>query len=331
MLMLFSVAVAQLARSKKLFEVLKPQFWFVHGLAFIGGFAASNPFAVVEPTRFLADFKTNILNYEAGLAGGTSDFGIGMYAQYVLFTSFGVLGAFVILIGVWRSLNWDRWKAWLLFVTPLIFIFLLGRYRTNLARNMTATLPYLFLLQGLGFSFLLEKYNLTKGRSKRYLALLIFLILVEPLAKTTAQVYTNFLPDSRVAAEHWIRQQIPLGSTIGWGKGGWGNPVDPNHFEIIPMAFGEEWLQPKCLDYYVIDQWFQDSYGPGKSMYLEPIYSNIHFINSTGFYPFEIPHDPKTRNQEFLKKFDLLKEFSNGFYGPAVRIYKSKQSCTVAS
>ena len=291
------------------------------GLVGIATFVVCNPFIVIEYPAFVAALRFHREHYGAGHAGLEALNGHRFHAELLLLTSFGVLGAIPWALGLVRSLR-SAERLLLLVLPPLAFVLLLGSYKAAINRNVSGVLPMVFLTMGVGVAYLLER----SVRVTLVRAAIVGLLLVEPLVRTGWSLANDFQPDSRVAAARWISAHVPHRSAVGFSVACWGIPVNPKEFELKLHSIPARLAPGECLDYYVMDSWFYEHYGPGNSMYTTPVYAEHVFLNTGGVSYGAI----RRAHDTFLDGFTPVQTFdARSHYGPTVTVYQSKRGCTV--
>jgi hypothetical protein len=145
--------------------------------------------------------------------------------------------------------------------------------------------------------------------------------LLEPLYKTTASLANDFQSDSRQAAAGWIKENLQKDNvTYGFASACWGNPFPPD-FSFQRVNYFSPPDLDKPFDYFVLDSWLFDHFGPGTDMQLMPVYSEMIFSNPTEYYPI----DHRAKMVKYLQRYVLVKEFSKkDYYGPTIWIYQKK-------
>lgn len=302
-------------QSSSLFKEL-----FVAGSGVLLGFFIISPTLPFYFQQFISDMQSNVARYKGGQMGHQTDDAIIFYSKAVYLTAFGVLGFVLYLFGAFKSWKQDKVKTIVFILTPLLLILFLGRYRLAIIRNMAPLIPFVIIIQAVGFYYLL---NLPLLKKFKYSYLfLIFLFFTEPVFKSMYSFVHDFFPDARRAAHSWTAKNIPKTSPTGVAYACWGMPVGGGNLRLQTMPTRLQ--EGECLDYYVMDEWFYETFGKG-NMLTELIYNNLMFNNPSGF---DYGVDRKVQ-EDFLKDYDLIKEFDRGYYGPAVWIYKAKKSCPI--
>ncbi|MBI1736126.1 MAG: glycosyltransferase family 39 protein [Candidatus Rokubacteria bacterium] len=289
------------------------------GLVGLATFVVANPFVVIEYPSFLAALRFHREHYGAGHVGLEALNGYRFHAELLLLTSFGVLGALPWLLGLVRSLrSWER--LLLLALPPLAYVLLLGSYKAAINRNVSGVLPMVFLTMGIGIAYLLER----SARVPAVRVAIVALLLAEPLARTGWSLANDFQPDGRAAAARWLSANVPHGSAVGFSAACWGLPVNPKEFDLRLYAMPARLAPGECLDYYVMDSWFYEHYGPGNSVFAVPVYAEHVFLNTGGVSYVAI----RRAQDAFLAGFTAVKTFdARGHYGPTVTVYRSNRPC----
>lgn len=292
------------------------------GLVGAAAFVVCNPFIVIEYPAFLAALRFHREHYGAGHIGLEALNGYRFHAELLLLTSFGVLGVIPWLVGLMRSLR-SAERLLFLALPPLAFVLLLGSYKAAINRNVSGVLPMVFLAMGLGLAYLLER----TARVTLVRAAVVVLLLAEPVVRTGWSLANDFQPDGRAAAARWISAHVPHGSVVGYSAACWGIPVNPKQFELKLYSIPARLAPGECLDYYVMDSWFYEHYGPGNSVYTTPVYGEHVFLNTGG-----VSYGAIRRAQDaFLDGFTPVQTFdARRHYGPTVTIYRSTRACSTA-
>ncbi len=140
----------------------RPAAW-VCGLAVPVGFVLGNPYAVLDWSRFRADF---LFNYKITpvYGGETRADGYGYYFQSY-FEIFGRPGLVFLLVGmlvgvgavIWSLKKSDAWKLWLLaFVVAGLYSWKIGAFPRMETRFVLPSAPYVLLLGAAGFGSLVR-------------------------------------------------------------------------------------------------------------------------------------------------------------------------------
>lgn len=296
-----------------------------------------NPYMDLELLEDALRFhKNHYVNGHAGLeTDGSFGAGILFYSKILYLTAFGILGFVVYAFGVVRMIKIVRPEHCLLILLlPVVFILMIGSYKIVINRNLMGILPYFFIVLGFGFSlmyeFLIKSSNDGSSKYKLFFITIFFLFtLIEPVARISSSLRKDFLQDSRVVADNWIKSNIDDTKTIGYSL--MSQCCGPEHpsdkIWNLGMPVSTKSQSDKCVDYYVMDSWFYETAaGLGRSVFELPIYHEHHYMNTAyGNYNSNIVKGDIQR--KFLSKFELIKEFSGEYYGPNVYIYKVKNKC----
>jgi 4-amino-4-deoxy-L-arabinose transferase-like glycosyltransferase len=297
------------------------------GLTAIATFAIANPFIVSDPGPFLVALDFHSRHYASGHPGLETLHGYRFHATLLFLTSFGVLGGVLWLLGVLRSLR-SAERLLLLIVPPIALVLLLGGYRMAINRNLAGALPMVFLAMGLGVEALLDLFarsHLARWRAPLR-AGVVALLLVEPLGRTAWSLVNDFEPDARRAAATWLSDNVPRRSVIGFSRACWGVPVKTEDFQVRFQGMPVRLRDGECLDYYVMDSWFYEHWGPGNTVFGQPVYSEHIFLNTGGVgYP-----AIRAAQDAFLENFEVIQRFDRRYYGPDVTVYRSKRPCPTA-
>lgn len=268
---------------------------------------------------FLAGFAFNVANYKSGGQWVETTHGYVFYTVVLYCTSFGLLAVLAYLCG-YQKIYRENPKALIVLLTmPVLMILSMGGFPRVIGRNMIMGLPFVLPVLAVGLSFLYTQ--LSKRAGVVVAVSFILLIAAEPVVKSSYSLSRDFLEDARVQARNWVSETIPRGAKV---KEAWRcfypGVVDKTRFvvDVFKPPLELQHDKAECSEYIAVDQWFhwRNFEGNQFRMFTELVYSNIHFVNPSGFaYPKQ--HQQQLEVQPHLK---LLKRFEG--YGPFVEIYK---------
>lgn len=287
--------------------------------AVVIAFLVTNPYFISSWPKYLAAIELTRAVYLQGSPGLMVANTPIFYTKLLIFTTFGILGGFFILFGSIVLILRNKIVATLLLAMPIIFIFLMGRYKNAFDRNISVLVPYSALILSIGLSYFLEKLKF-----RIFKIFLILMLLIEPVTRIIMNIYHDFLPDSRKLAAAWIDQNTPPESLIG-GRGVYngtlGIPVNKKKFRYVELPFPTD--TTLCVDYYYMDKWMDQLYGKPSSIFASPYYSENIFRNTGGYY-FKNEHNTTER---WLSQYTEIHEIKGSYYGPDIFIYKRKIPC----
>jgi 4-amino-4-deoxy-L-arabinose transferase-like glycosyltransferase len=307
-------------RVKKFFFSAGP--WLA-GLAIVAAFLATNPYFFRDFSKYIEAIQLTRAVYLAGSPGLRVENTPVFYSTILLFTTFGIMGAFFIIAGAAQTMRHNIRAGALLILMPIIFIGMMSEYKNAFDRNLSVLIPYVALLFAAGFAFL------WKYKSWHLITAILVIVSAEPAARIMLNTYHDFQPDSRQLAAAWMDQNIPAHSEIGLGRGVYnkslGIPLNDKKFQLVELSFPPELttLQKTCINYYYIDQWLYQIYGKGTSIFTSPYYSENIFRNTGGYY-FKTEHENIVK---WLAEFKEIHRIKGNHYGPDVYIYKRKTPC----
>lgn len=252
-----------------------------------------------------------------------TDHGIQFYSSIIFFLSYGVLGGVFILTGFCCLFVINKRLLVFFLLFFLISILTLGSYHVVFSRNISALLPFVFLLLGVTLQTINVKLPFKRNIVDKILLLVIISISIEPLYRSYLQIKYDRKIDSRVVAHHWILSNIPKQDKIGYIHGAWGAPYTAHYRKnLVIINLPSNYNNFKDVDYYITDSWSVEYIKDGVSLFAFIPFSDHHFINISQDKHPEIYYQHK----QFLTNFTLVKEFqNNNYYGPEIKIYKNNK------
>jgi len=224
------------------------------------------------------------------------------YIILMFFTTFGSLGFFFICYGIGILFKTDKTTLLFYIICPFLLIAILGKYEIGTTRNIVLGIPYILFLLIFGFGYYIRRLN-----NPSYKFMIIFFLFFEIIIKSGITFYYDLKTDSRKLASRWIKNNVPTESTISQSKY-LKNPIE--NFENS--------------DFLILDSWWSDLYDFDKHksiqtsfvFFKEPIFNNLHFINSGS-----VSYDRKyLKYERIIQNYDYITTL-NG-YGPKVFIFK---------
>ncbi len=265
-------------------------------------FVFTTPFAILDPTKFMADLSLEARHYATGHAGGEGNAAL-WYVTY-LWQAEG-LTALLALTALARGL-WMRSKPVILAAAfPAVYFVFISNFMVRNDRTLAPLTPFLFLLAAL---FLVQAWDWLREREQGArpfwavgaASLLLALALVIPLAGTIQAAHRLTIVDSRETARVWIAQNLPPGARVALES--YAPYVDPQRFTVQGMyrliLYPPSWYMDEKFDYLVFSE------GMFKRFYREP-----------DKYAAQI-----AEYDALFQAFEPIKIFTDGDY--EVRIYR---------
>lgn len=248
---------------------------------------------------FVWDNLYNLNHYAWGHPGIEHNFPLVGYLKAYAFTGYGVAGGLLILLGIIDLVRKrDRQQLIVFLIMPLGMILFLSKYKIVLGRNLSLVLPfaYLFMIYGLmEVKRLLSKYHFDRNG----IISVIIMLMVICNAAAACNSYRYHLTYTH--AEHYIRTQIPEGSTVYCTS--FAPMIDSEKYKVIDI--GEDISKlPKRLgerEYYV-DVEYATGYFNQRKDYL--------VIQGGDMYP-----DLKSSYEDKIASYTVLQNFEGISYG----------------
>jgi hypothetical protein len=193
------------------------------GAALVAGglFLILNPFILLDPRRFLADFgfeRTHMETGHFGILPGSST--IGYYFLQAVPAGFGLLPAVFAVMGAGSTRN-AQWPARLaIAIWPLVYLLIIFGWTMRADRYLLPVTPVLAIWSAFGILWL---WNLVVPAGPRRsvvlasAAVLGIALLGEPVVADMRYYRTATLPDTRDVAREWIERTLPPGSVAAMG------------------------------------------------------------------------------------------------------------------
>ena len=171
------------------------------------GFVAGSPYAVLDASTFLTDFR-----YEAGhLAEGHHvDVGGGWFhhATVTLPLAFGWPGFVAGAVGMLTAFGANRRLALVVFSFPLVYFLLIGRGETAFFRYMLPVVPFVAMGAGLVLDAVHRRFGVLAAAG------LAAVLLISPLWRSVQAVGLMRAGDTRSAMGAWIEGNVPTDAVI---------------------------------------------------------------------------------------------------------------------
>ena len=176
-----------------------PKKWFLAAVMSVATYALFNPYSFLDWSFFCKEIQAQ--------AGAESASGL---SHHLLYSLFGGQGTPMVLLGLAGLFLFFKNKAEFRFLAlfPLLWYAVIAVFSQNYERYALPMAPFLCLFAAYGVEQAAKKMH------EKQAAVLIFICLVIPLAKS---VYLDWLatrPDTRRAAEVWMSENLPEGSVV---------------------------------------------------------------------------------------------------------------------
>lgn len=254
---LFGLFWLALHISKKYWKSYRNNFlFFLNCILIVVVFCLCNYSMFFYFRTFVGDNMYNFNHYAWGHPGIEHNLPVLGYLEAYGLTSYGVAGAALLLLGIWRLAHRKDWRQiGVMLVMPLFVILLLSRYQIVLGRNLSLIVPFAYLLMVYGLmeaEHLLESALRVVMPGKAWSAnavAALFLLLVAFNIETACNDYRYDL--TYTEAENYIASQIPEGASIYCTS--FAPNIDEERYTVIDI--GEDIsLLPKTLgdgEYFV--------------------------------------------------------------------------------
>jgi 4-amino-4-deoxy-L-arabinose transferase-like glycosyltransferase len=238
-----AVACAHFVREKRLGALVDARLAMAAAVS-VAAFVFVTPYAVLD-SRMFGDFLALQRDaYSLGHAGNES---VGTsYAFYAtaLVDKLGAVALLSATVGLAWLLLRDRGRALVAASFPLAYFAFMGAYPVHFDRNMTALVPVLAILAGVGVAVIARaaaKLAAAGGdRAARLAAAaaagtLVALAALPQAAATEAHMARLALPDTRVLAKQWIEANLPAGSRIAREQ--YTPTLDTTRFDVVDLGY----------------------------------------------------------------------------------------------
>ncbi len=265
-------------------------------------FFAATPFALLDSSKFLTDFRFDRAHYSIGHPGSEGDT-LAWYLNY-LWTVIGPVSLLAVLGIVYGFLSKSK-EVILLTAFPIVYFAFISSFVVRNERTLLPLTPFLFLLA----SVLLRRFfhriiELRAGGLRTALVVALSVVVTIslgiPLYRTVRYGVDLHHVDSRETARMWIDESLPWGAQVVVES--YAPYVDPMHFEVLGVGrmidFAPEWYRAEGFDYLVFGE---DMFGR-------------FYLDSERYAP-EV-----SQYNRFFEEFELVRRFDDGGY--EVRILK---------
>lgn len=244
--LLFAMIGAHLLRKnsfKEMIRSLNDPALYISIFIFIIIFLLLNPFILLNSEKFQKDFsfeQAHIATGHLGIVSSKSTF--DFYFLNVLPSALGVVGL-LLCIGQIIYLIIKRKKDELvLLLFPVFYFIIISTWEMRAERYILPIIPYLILITSSAVKNVVDRIieNIFLKREwlskdKLSYAIIIILLIIQPIFITYNYLYKLGLPDTRTITKNWIRDNIPSGSIIATGP--YGIDFPDSSYKIIEIPF----------------------------------------------------------------------------------------------
>lgn len=281
---------------------------------------------------FIGDNMYNLNHYAWGHPGIEHNLPLLGYVEVYGFTSYGVIGALLLLLGIVRLIRQKDWKQLVVFLLmPVVMILLLARYQIVLGRNLSLVIPYafLFMLYGLMEIDRLVKEKFLKRKPwNRNAIWVVVLVLVGANVITVVGNYRYDLTYTQ--AEQAITEQIPEGSTIYCTS--YAPQLDQNKYEVVEIGEDISLLPEQLAEgEYYIDVEYATGYFTQQKDYLICRRGDMYpdkkaaYLEKIGAYTLQQTYQGISYGKEWKYRvgyLDIFRYSPEKYYvGPTISIY----------
>jgi hypothetical protein len=184
-------------------------------------FVIVNPFAVLDPHKFLYDLRRQ-QDLSAGVAKlGTDDTNGWFYYLWTMFWGFGAVPLLLALAGAVTALRRDWRRSLPLVVFGLIVFLFMGKQLRFYARWMMPVYPVLAIFTGVAVleiaRWLTPKFAREAGASPAWAAVAVMAVaLVGPMVHVIHNDLVLSRTDTRQLAKQWLLEHVPRGEKIAF-------------------------------------------------------------------------------------------------------------------
>jgi hypothetical protein len=206
------------------------------GAVMVVTFAALNPFIFVEWDLFRAHLAYESAHLMAPHEGIDLGRGWWYHPRFTFPMAMGTLVYFAAIGGlIWWAMRGGR-KRWIIIITPIVFLLMLGRGKAVFFRYMASVFPFLAILAA-GFVADLAGLLPWKSWSKAVMIAVFGLLLSIPsIARSVAIDHLLSKTDSRVEAARWLTTNLKPGTRV-FLSGYFGMPpIVPHFFKYLKIT-----------------------------------------------------------------------------------------------
>jgi hypothetical protein len=202
--------------------------WY-SALVMIGTFIVLNPFIFVEWKLFRTHFAYESAHLMAPHSGIDLGPGLLYHTRITFPTAIGMPVYLTAIAGfIWWLIRRSK-ERWLIIITVVVFILVLGRGRAVFFRYLDTAFPFLIILAA-GFLVAITELLPWKSASKYILLVLLTIALSVPgLSRTMKIDHLLNQTDTRVQAADWLDTHLQPGTTV-FLSGFYGTPPIVPHF-----------------------------------------------------------------------------------------------------
>lgn len=213
---LFGVFWLALHIHKKYWKSYRDNFlFFLNCIVLALVFCVCNYSLFFHFKTFIGDNLYNLNHYAWGHPGIEHNLPILGYLEAYAFTSYGIAGGLLILLGIVFLIRKKDWQQMIVFmIMPVFIILFLSKYQIVLGRNVSLVLPYSFVFMVYGFmeiERLLKQYRFRALTAKFVVGIAAGLMVL----CNVSVVCNSYRYDlTYTQAETYIEEQIPKGATV---------------------------------------------------------------------------------------------------------------------
>lgn len=276
-------------------------------------FAIVNWSALINPAKFVTDFRFNLNNYANNGDASFVD-GLTFNVAVLALLTMGLFGTVILVAGLVRIWRLSMPVFIVLASFPLALAVYLATNPLVLHRNLTIAVAPVFIAFGVGFASLARALRTPRRFRATAAGVVLAVTIVSVIWADTRSVIRDFSEDARVSASEWVRGNIPDGSSVGTNEFCSGaSPADGNRLRVLQDPNMEA-----SADYYLFNMYWknrvQGAYHRGGWMWWmrDQRYSHFYEFGDTRI----LPRRPPTLSSLVPKGYRLERVFSGA--GPDV-------------
>lgn len=195
----------------KISGILYDGRFYICCFSFLFAFLLGSPFILLDSKSFIAGFLFEANHLNVGHGGMILGKGWVYHSIFSLPLGLGFIQFIFGILGIITCFLFDKRKAMVLFIFPLLYYFFIGKGNTVFLRYMLPLIPFL-CIGAAYFVIYLGKIGLK--RYKLYLPIILFALLIPSIHNIISFDALISKRDNRLIAADWINENINAGSSI---------------------------------------------------------------------------------------------------------------------
>jgi 4-amino-4-deoxy-L-arabinose transferase-like glycosyltransferase len=269
-ILVLALVFAHLLRAKSVSEAARSLLDrpLLMGVALAGIiFLLLNPLILTHVDDFLMKFKATEIHMESGHLG--IDYGSSTLFYYLFESLPSNLGWILLVVSLTAACYFlvsREKRKYLILITPVLYLILLGSWQMRADRYILPVLPFLVIIASIGifqfWDYLVKRAEggpssgLVKRVNQSPLAFAMVLLVVgfSSIGSVVRYHRSLGLPDTRTVAKEWIEKNLPRGSAIATGP--FGIELADTAFLKLPIQFSA--VNSERLSAFYDTRWYED-------------------------------------------------------------------------